>query len=100
VPNLTYENKGWKNWGDFLGTGFIAFTKRKYRSFKKAREYAQALKLKSSKEWYLHTKLKNFPNDIPISPRTTYKKEFKGMGDFLGTGLKHGQTYQNKFKKF
>ena len=29
-PNKTYENKGWKNWGDFFGTKFIATRDRKY----------------------------------------------------------------------
>jgi hypothetical protein len=54
-----------------------------------------------AKEWYLHTKIKEFSKRYSkISPGTTYKKEWvKSMGDFLGTGLKHGQTYQNKFKK-
>ncbi len=60
---------------------------RKYRSYDQAKKYAQSLKLKSRKEWLQHTKSKNFPKDIPANPNRTYKKEFKGMGDFLGTGI-------------
>jgi len=46
------------------------------------------LKLKGSKEWYLHTKSKNFPKDIPVAPGNVYKKEFEGMKIFLGNDKK------------
>ena len=36
-PAFSYKNKGWTDWGDFLGTGNIAARDRKYRSFDKAR---------------------------------------------------------------
>jgi len=86
-PTQTYENKGWKSWGDFLGTGFVAASVRKYRSFKEAKSYAQKLKFKSSKGWVEHTKSGRLPKDIPAYPRGTYKnKGWKDWGDFLGTG--------------
>ena len=50
----------------------------------KAKNYAQSLKLKNVKEWFLHTKSKDFPNDIPRVPSNTYKKDWKGWPDFLG----------------
>jgi len=86
LPNKTYK-KEFKGYGDFLGTGVIAPHLRKYRSYEKAKKYAQSLKLKNGKEWFQHTKSKNFPEDIPIQVHQTYKKEFKSMGDFLGTGF-------------
>jgi hypothetical protein len=85
-PQRNYKSK-WKGWGDFLGTGFVAPSLRKYRSFKEVKSYVQKLKLKSSKGWVEHTKSERFPKDIPAHPRGTYKnKGWKGWEDFLGTG--------------
>jgi len=81
-PWQTYKNE-FESLGEFLGTGFVAFYKREYRSYQEAKKYAQSLKLKGSKEWFKHTKSKDFPKDIPIHPHHTYKKEFEGMGEFL-----------------
>ena len=84
VPSFTYKNK-FKGYGDFLGTGTITPSLRVYRSFSEAQIYAQSLKLKTQKEWALHTKSKNFPKDIPVYPPQTYKKEWKLWKYFLGT---------------
>ncbi len=85
--NRTYK-KEFKGYGDFLGTGTIASFLRKYRSYDQAKKYAQSLKLKGIKEWFQHTKSKNFPKDIPAAPYQTYKKEFEGMKIFLGNNKK------------
>ena len=85
IPNRTYKNE-WENWGVFLGTGTIAPQLRDFRSYKETKKYAQSFKFKSGKEWFRHTKSKGFPNDIPTQPGQVYKKEFEGMGIFLGTG--------------
>ena len=53
------------------------------------------MKLKNWDEWREHTKSKNFPKDIPTSPLRTYKKEFEGLGEFLGTG-----TIANQLRKY
>ena len=84
VPDSAYKID-WKNWGDFLGTGYIHPKKRKYRSFEEAKKYAQSLNFKTLADWLRHGNSKNFPKDIPITLRHTYKKEWKGWGDFLGT---------------
>ena len=95
VPTSTFR-KQFEGWGEFLGTGAIAMQLRKFKSYQEAKKYAQKQKLKSSKEWVLHTKSKNFPNNIKKQP-TNYK-EFEGWGIFLGTGT---IAYQNKkFVKF
>ena len=51
--------------------------------------------LKSQKNWILYAKnkLKGFkekPQDIPSAPHSylNYKDEWKGMGDWLGTGIR------------
>jgi superfamily II DNA or RNA helicase len=82
-PNKTYIKK-FEGWGVFLGTGNVADFLKKFRSYKKAKKYAQSLKLKNREEWYAHTKSKDFPKDIKKNP--FQYKDFKGFGEFLGTG--------------
>jgi len=59
--------------------------KKQFRDFESAREFARALKLKGRKEWQEYCKSDNKPDNIPADPNQTYKKDFKGLGDFLGT---------------
>ena len=60
--------------------------KKQFRDFESAREFVRALNLKGEKEWQEYCKSGNKPDDIPITPRTVYKKDFKGMWDWLGNG--------------
>ena len=60
--------------------------KKQFRDFESAREFARALKLKGRKEWRAYCKSGDKPDDIPANPNQTYKKDFKGVGDWLGTG--------------
>ena len=84
-PNNVYK-EDWKGFGDFLGTGNIAPQDKLYRSYIDAREFVHTLNLKSCNEWIIYAKSANKPSDIPASPNNTYKKEWKGFGDFLGNG--------------
>jgi hypothetical protein len=92
APNQKYADKGWKSWGDWLGTGRIADQLKRYRSFSKARAFARNLRLKSRAEWHAFCKgemlsLGQLPKDIPSSPNNTYATQgWVGMGDWLGTG--------------
>ena len=91
TPYTIYADKGWKNWGDWLGTGTIALYLRVYRSFVQARAFARRLKLKSVAEWFAYTqgrmpRLGRLPKDMPTNPNGTYAaKGWKGYGDWLGT---------------
>jgi hypothetical protein len=85
APNTTYK-KEWKGVGDWLGTGRIADNYRVYPSFKEAREFVRNLKFKNQKEWKKYCKSGDRPDDISANPNRTYKKEWKGFGDWLGTG--------------
>jgi len=98
IPATTNEvYKGWKGWGDFLGTGSIHHKDRTYRSFEEAREFAQSLNLKGTKEWVEYKKSGNKPDDIPATPSHVYKdKGWKGMGDFLGTE----NIYKKEYRSF
>jgi len=86
-PQSSYKNKGWTDWGDFLGTGNIASYNRKYKSYKLARKYVISLKIDSKGNWAKYTQSGKLPPDIPNNPDVSYKnKGWKDWGDFLGTG--------------
>ncbi|MDC0153551.1 hypothetical protein OAJ02_02320 [Nitrosopumilus sp.] len=74
APALTYKNKGWTTWGEWFGTGTVATQDRKYRSYKEAREFVRALKLKGNNEWREYCKSGNKPDDIPSNPWDVYKE--------------------------
>jgi superfamily II DNA or RNA helicase len=86
-PANAYKNRGWKSWGDWLGTGFIATHAREYREFAEARKFARRLRLNSYEEWRLFSKSEELPPDIPANPNVVYKNQgWSGIGDWLGTG--------------
>ncbi len=97
-PGRYYKNKGWIGFGDWLGTGNISSRDRKFKPFHEARKFVHALKLKRQHEWLKYSKSGNKPDDIPASPDRTYKKNFKGYGDWLGTG--NISSRDRKFKPF
>jgi len=95
-PERTYKKQGtWISWGDWLGTGNIAPQLRKFKPFVDARKFVHSLKLKNQKEWTDYYKSEKRPLDIPTSPRDVYKKEWKDMGDWLGTF-----NQANRYKKY
>jgi hypothetical protein len=83
-PSSFFKNKGWVNNGDFLGTGYMRI--KKYRKFSDTKKFVRALKLKNRTDYLKYTKSDNCPNDFSTAPQRIYKKEWKGWGDFLGTG--------------
>jgi len=86
-PDKAYNGIGWKNLGDWLGTGRIASRNRKYRSFDKARKFVRKLGLKSYDDWSKYRKSSKRPKDIPAQLNIIYHgKGWDGYGDFLGTG--------------
>lgn len=85
TPHLIYKDRGWKNMGDWIGTGYIACSKREYKSFKEARKFVRNLRLKNVKEWEEYSKSGKNPIDIPAHPPRVYKnKGWTNWYDFLG----------------
>jgi ribosomal protein L30/L7E len=83
-PSTVYKDKGWINWGDWLGTLTIATQFKEFQSFENAREYARSLKLSGNLKWMKHLKENNI-NNYPRNPAKTYKdKGWKDWEDFLG----------------
>jgi hypothetical protein len=97
-PNYTYKNKGWKGYGDFLGTGTVAPKDMSFRSFSDVKKFIQKLRLNSRKEWNEYCKSGNKPNNIPQKVERTYKKEWTSWGDFLGTGTV--ASYNKQYRSF
>jgi superfamily II DNA or RNA helicase len=87
-PYHVYEDKGWKGYGDFLGTGFIATFDREYLGFEEAKKFIQSTNIKSQKEFKEWAKSDQRPSNFPSEPHRTYRDNgWKGLGDFLGTGV-------------
>jgi hypothetical protein len=94
-PDAAYKDE-WQGFGDWLGTGAIATFNRKYLPFEKAREFAHGLGIKSFFAWLKWLKLGVKPENIPACPGTVYASEWKGWGDWLGTGntASRGRKYR------
>ncbi|MDA0980270.1 MAG: hypothetical protein O2852_02815, partial [Bacteroidetes bacterium] len=86
TPERAYKNKGWVNFGDWLGTRRVATREMVFRPFIEAREFARSLGLTRQVQWFEYCKSGQKPQDIPTSPRETYTNQFKSYGDWLGTG--------------
>lgn len=84
-PSEVYVDKGWVNWGDWLGTGVIAKQNYTWRSFEQAREFVRSLELKNFDEWQIWSKTDVRPLDIPANPYRAYaNKGWISLGDWLG----------------
>jgi putative methyltransferase/type III restriction/modification enzyme restriction subunit/helicase-like protein/integrase-like protein len=94
TPDRYYEDE-WRGWGDWLGTTTLGEVK--LRNFTEARAFIQGLHLKNFSEWKSYSKSSR-PHDIPGNPHSVYRTEWKGYGDWLGTG-RIADKYKT-FKKF
>jgi hypothetical protein len=95
-----YWNRGWKGWGDFLGTGRISDNCVDYISYDKAKKWLKEnlTKINSSQEFKEFAKKNLIPKFIPNRPERYYKSKDRGWiswGDFLNTG-----NIQNQLKTF
>lgn len=57
-----------------------------FLSFDEAREYVHKLGFNSSQEWNKYCSSGKKPHNIPRAVWRTYRKQWKGWGDWLGTG--------------
>ena len=93
-PWQVYKDNGWNGLGDWLGTGIIATTRRKYRSHRQARSFVRRLGLRTEAEWKRYCKgefpdKKPKPGDIPANPYQVYLGiGWNGIRDWLGTEKK------------
>lgn len=85
TPETVYKDQ-WINTGDWIGTGRVSNRQREFLSFEDARAFARKLNLDSAKKWHEWTRTNCIPSNIPINPSVSYAEEWKGWGDWLGTG--------------
>ena len=98
-PEYTYKNE-WIGLGDWLGTSNIQgrLQHANLKSFNESRKFARSLKLSGQKEWQQYCKSGKRPKDIPTNPSRSYKDEWKGWGDWFGTG--RVANANRKFRSF
>ncbi len=84
TPAQVYKTE-WIGWGDWLGTNRISNKNKLFRNFIEARDYVRSLQFNGSKEYVIWSKTLERPEDIPAVPSKTYKTEWIGWGDWLGT---------------
>ena len=88
-PDNQFRGKGWKNWGEFLGSGEVAAQKKKFWSYEKSSSYLR--RLKKVNTWadfrrYKKGEIDGYskcPEGIPSVPYNTYKDKWKGWSKFL-----------------
>ena len=100
-PDDTFKNKGWTNWGDFLGTKNIATKNIEFLDFPSARKFVRGLNLKTRIEWDYFRKSSKRPPFIPTNPNRTYKdKGWQHFSDWIGTGKKSKKEKHEQFLSF
>jgi hypothetical protein len=88
TPRGVYRHRGWADWGDWLGTGYVSVSKQNFWSYEDAKDFVWTLGIKTTREWLRYAKSAKRPAYIPISPHMVYKdKGWAGVGDWLGTGI-------------
>jgi hypothetical protein len=78
TPEQVYK-KEWKNWGEFLGIENIR--NREWPSYEEAKKEVQGIGFKRIADY-----LQNRPSHLPSDPERVYSEEWKGWGEYLGTG--------------
>ena len=103
-PESAYANDGWVGIGDWLGTGSVSNSLKKFRPFSEARDFAQSLGLNSGREWrdFCNGSIPDkgkLPPDIPTAPWSAYaEKGWQNLGDWLGTN--YVATYKRQYRTF
>jgi hypothetical protein len=96
-PKDVYKNKGWRGWGDWLGTGAIGPKNYDFWPFQQARHSVRSCNLKNMKEWSAWSKSASRPANIPSNPNAVYKNQgWVSWSDWLGTY----RTYRGTFRSF
>ena len=94
-PERNYRSH-WQGWGDWLGTQNIAPRNRVFRPFVHARSFARSLGFRIQSEWINWAMSDARPQDMPSNPNQVYPEDWRGYGDWLGTG----KVYKRSWRTF
>ena len=90
-PREYYVDKGWKGWGDFLGTDNPGGRKvNVIDDFQEVKRIVQSAKISSQPEYY--SKYKKIHEGLVYEPSRKFLNEWTGWSDFLG------ENYKGRFK--
>ena len=83
-PSAGYKGKGWKGWGDFLGTGYIAHQNRTYLppieariAIKKIAKEVFGGKPFTEQDWIKAHKEGKIPNNLPSNLANIYDPDYR-----------------------
>lgn len=96
-PYGVYKDE-WVSFAHWFGLKVTPGHRTEWRSFSTARRWARESGAKSEHEWRVLVKRDDFPEDVPKAPYWAYKPQWKGWGDWLGTGTVAPQKV--KFQSF
>jgi len=97
-PNRYYKKKGWTNWGDWFGNGYVR--DKEYMSFEEAIYFMRKNKITSQTKFRDFFRKNKRPENFPSSPDKVYSKMGKWIswGHFTGSNYTHKRTFL-KFEK-
>ena len=98
-PFQKYQNKGWKGWSDFLGTGNLNSQQlqKQYYSYEDAKKFVQKQGIKTSTEFQKWSADGKRPIYITANPQKFYK-EWTTWNDFLGTKKRINRSFEDARK--
>jgi len=102
-PQKKYADKGWIDWGDWLGTGFVSSKTKssKWRDFIEARDFARSLNLTRAKDYIAWSQTSERPVDVPSNPNVAYKDSgWLGWPDWLGSTNVSTHVLSERFRSF
>jgi len=85
TPDTHYRDKGWVNYGEWLGTFKIQDNLKEYYSYEDAKKYLKPFKLQSRLDFENFKTQQSYPEYLPKTPYLKYRQtgEWKGWPDFL-----------------
>jgi len=82
----------WTSFGDFCGSGFVAWERRRWARYDIARRWASEHRIATKDEWEAAAAAGLLPDNIPRSLPQVYKDQWKGWREFLGQPIRGGSS--------
>jgi hypothetical protein len=78
-PERYYKNRGWVNWGDFLGCEIIANQNKKFFNLEEFKINIKKLNIKKMSEYKKYCLSSSRDERMPTNPLTVYRREDKNV---------------------